>query len=85
MIDGIILGFMAWLSLALSWWHMPDWVKRWSMRHPVISDGFSGITTWLFLTAVSKSIIAVIGSFVASLLVNFSLLAYEHLWEQDDR
>ena len=74
MIDGITLGVLSWLSILLSWWHLPQWLKNITKRHPVVSDIAAGGLTFFFLTSISKSLIAVIGSIVCGLLVNLSII-----------
>lgn len=76
MVEGIFLGFLAYLSIVMSWLSLPLWLRRWFLRHPFVSDTVTGFSTWLFITAISKSLVAVIASFVAALLVNFSIYGY---------
>ena len=74
MIDGLILGLMAWASLFASWWHLPEIVKNYTKRHPVQADIAAGFIAFTFLSGVSKSLIAVVGTIVATLLVNFTII-----------
>lgn len=76
MIEGIFLGALSYLSLAVSWWHLPSWVRSWLVRRPLVADAIAGISTWFFITAVSKSLVAVVASFISALLVNISIIIY---------
>lgn len=77
MLSGLVLGLVSWLSLYLTWLNAPMWIRRWTLRHTFISEGISTVSTWLFLTAISKTLVAVIASAIAGLMVNFTLLFYE--------
>ena len=74
MIEGIILGCVSWISLVLSWWHLPEWIKRFTLRHPVMSDIAAGALVYFFLSSISKSLVAAIGAVFGGLLTNVSLL-----------
>lgn len=76
MIEGIGLGVFAYISMLMSWHTLPERVRNWIVRWPFVADTLAGISTWLFITAVSKTLVAVIATFVATLLVNFSVIAY---------
>jgi hypothetical protein len=84
MIDGISLGFLSFLSLLLSWFNLPLWLRRWTLQHSIITELAAGFSTWFFLTAVSKTLIAVIGSTVAGLLVNLAIVFFEKTGWLDD-
>jgi hypothetical protein len=74
MIEGIILGCITWLSIMLTWSHLPNPLKRFTRNHPVMSDLTGSIIVYLVLSSVSKSLVAVIGAIVAGLLINFTIL-----------
>lgn len=80
MIDGIFLGFISFVSLALTWWNLPEFIKSFTLRHHLISDLLAGLFTFAFLSGISKSIIAVIGTTVTGLLVNISLILYGRIY-----
>lgn len=73
MIEGIALGVVSWLSLFMSWYHLPPKVKKFTLEHPVVADLSAGILVYFFLSSISKSIIAAVGAVVSGLLINFSL------------
>lgn len=73
MIEGLILGFISWLSLFMSWSHFPESIKKWTLRHPVITDLSTGVLVYLILSSISKSIVAAVGAVFSGLLVNLSL------------
>jgi len=77
MIDGVLLGIMTWLSLSLSWLNLPKKIKTFMLSHHLLTDLCAGLLTFFFLSSISKSLIAVIGAAISSLLVNFSLITYE--------
>lgn len=83
MINGIVLGIITWLSIAISFYHFPQWIKRWLLKHPVISDIVASGTAFFFLSSISKSIIAVVGAIVAGLLINFSIMGIKQLGDHD--
>lgn len=74
MIDGLILGLLSWLSLMLSWYHLPEWIKTWTLKHPVISDFVGSWLSFMFLSGISHSVVAVAGAIVAGLLINFTII-----------
>lgn len=74
MIEGIVLGILAWFSLVLSWTKLPTFIKKLSLRFQLLSDVGASILIYLFLSSVSKSLVAVIGAIVAGLLTNLTIL-----------
>lgn len=74
MYEAIILGVLSWMSLIISWWHLPQWFKNFTKRHPVISDLSAGLLIYFMLSSVSQSLIAVGGAVVAGLLTNFTIM-----------
>lgn len=81
MLEGIILGVVSWLSVLLSWWHLPEKVKRFCLEHPVLSDISAGLLTYLFLSSISKSLVAAVGAAISGLLINFSIMGAK--WRQN--
>jgi hypothetical protein len=73
-IEGLILGALTWLSMLLSVAKLPKQIKDFLLKHHVVTDIASAALAYFMLSAVSKSLIAVIGAVVAGLLVNFTLL-----------
>ena len=74
MIEGIVLGVVTWLSMMLTWWHLPDPLKKFTRNHPVMSDLAGSALVYLALSSVSKSLVAVVGAAVAGLLINFAIM-----------
>ena len=74
MLPGIVLGIISWLSIMLSWWHLPEAIKNFTRKHPVLSDIAAGLLTFGLLSGISKSLVAVIGSVVTTLLINLSIM-----------
>lgn len=75
MIDGFILGIVTWLSLLLTFQHLPKVIKNILLSYPLFSDILATVLCFLFLSGISKSILSVIGSITCGLLVNFTLVA----------
>ncbi len=75
MIEGLALGFVTWLSLLLTFQHLPALIKSILLRNPLLSDILATVICFLLLSGISKSILSVIGSITCGLLVNFTLVA----------
>jgi len=73
MIDGLMLGFLTWLSMIFSFSHLPSRIKGFMLKHFVLTDLISVALTLILLSGISKSITSVIGSIICGLLVNISL------------
>lgn len=74
MLEGLFLGLISWLSLIISWWHLPERIKRFCLNHPLLSDLSAGVFVYMVLSSISKSLVAAVGTVFAGLLVNFSIL-----------
>jgi len=70
---GFALAFSVVISLIATVHKLPPWMKAWLIRHRLITDVivFLGITA--FLTFISKSVISLIGSTLATLAVSLGL------------
>lgn len=77
MITGITMGIIAWASMLASFMHFPNRIKKFLLSHFLITDLIATGLTYTFLSGISKSIAAVLGSLTCGLLVNFSLMANE--------
>lgn len=84
MIEGLILGAISWISIVLSWWHMPSWFQNFTLKHPVISDFAAGALVYFFLSSVSKSLVAAVGAVFGGLLTNITLLIATHRSQATD-
>ena len=73
MIDGVLLGLLTFVSMVLTFRHLPERVKSFLVRHFLITDLISIALTFLALSSISQSITSVIGSVVCGLLVNIAL------------
>ena len=83
MFEGLILGVISWISLLLSWWHLPEKIKTFTLKHPVLSDIVAGAFIYIMLSSISKSIVAAVGAIFGGLLTNITLaLAF---WGKYDR
>lgn len=77
MYDGLLLGFLTWLSFIFSFLHLPNILKRLLLANFLFTDILSVLTSFLLLTSISKSLVAVIASMFCGLLVNVTLVAYQ--------
>ena len=73
-IDGIILGVIAWLSIVFTFSHLPIFMKNFLLRHSLVSDIIATVLAFTFISGISQSIIAVIGAIATGLLVNMTLV-----------
>lgn len=73
-IDGIILGILAWLSIVFTFSHFPKPIKNFLLRHFLISDMMATTVAFVFLSSISQSILSVIGAITTGLLVNITLV-----------
>lgn len=80
--DGLILGFMTYLSFIFSFKHFPLKLKTFFLTNFFITDIFCVAVTFLLLTNISKSIVSVIASMVVGTLVNLTLMAYQAIYPQ---
>lgn len=83
MISGIILGIVTWLSFALSWYHAPHFIKKMSMRLPLVTDLIGASLAYVLISSISKSIIAVIGAITCGLLISTSILIGKDYYNSD--
>lgn len=74
MYDGILLGFLTWISFVISFTHLPDLIKKFFLKNFFLTDLLSVVISFLLLTGISKSIVAVVAAMVCGLLVNITLL-----------
>jgi hypothetical protein len=74
LISGFILGFVTFLSFALSYHHAAAWFKWWCVRHPLICDIAASATCYVLLAGISGTIVAVVAMITAGLLINASLI-----------
>lgn len=79
MYDGLILGVLTWVSFLLSFKHFPSQIKAYLLAHPSFTDFLSVLTSFILLTSISKSIVAVVASMTCGLLVNLTLIAHKHI------
>lgn len=74
MIDGIILGVLTWISFVASFMHFPVQVKDFLLKNFFLTDVLSVVVSFILLTNISKSIVAVIAAMLCGLLVNLTLM-----------
>lgn len=79
MITGMTLGIVAWASMLATFLHLPKKVKTFLTGHFLLTDALATGLTYTFLSGISKSIAAVLGSLTCGLLINFTLMANKQL------
>ena len=77
MFDGLLLGFLTWLSFIFSFHHLPKFLKTLLLKNFFLTDLISVSISFLLLTSISKSLVAVVASMFCGLLVNFTLVTYK--------
>jgi hypothetical protein len=73
MATGFWLGVISFMSLVLSFMNLPPFMRRWLVKHRLITDLAAGALVFFLLSSISKSLGAVIGSMLCGLFVNFGL------------
>lgn len=76
MVDGVVLGIITWISYLFTFHHFPPLLKTFLLKNFFIADIIAMVSTFLLLTSISKSIMAVVGSIVCGLLVELTLIVY---------
>lgn len=74
MFEGTILGSILAFSAALSFRRWPGFIKRFILKHYVLSDMLASIIVYFLFASVSSSITAVFAAIVAGLLLELALL-----------
>lgn len=77
--DGLLLGILTWISFVISFNHFPNFIKRFLLKNFFLTDVLSVVLSFILLTGISKSIVAVIASMMCGLLVNLTLLIYQRI------
>ena len=83
MVEGTILGVICWVSMLATWSHLPDFLKRFTKNRPLLTDLFASFMAYMFLSSVSRSLTAVVGAVVCGVLVNFTILGYTKVKENE--
>jgi hypothetical protein len=76
MLDGIILGFLTYISFVLSFLHFPNVIKSFLLKNFFLTDIASIVISFILLTNISKSITCVIASMLCGMLVNVTLMVH---------
>ncbi len=76
LMTGIILGILAWISILLTFRHIPTTIKRFLLRHHFLSDILASGFTLLVLGGISQSISSIIGTVLCTVLVEITLVIY---------
>ena len=76
MIDGIILGTFTWLSLILTYRHLPKIIKKIIIKNTLLADLLATGISFALLSGISQSLTSVIGSITTGLLMNITLILF---------
>jgi hypothetical protein len=76
---GTILGILAWISILLTFRHIPETIKRFLLRHHFLSDILASGFTLLVLGGISQSISSIIGTVLCTVLVEITLVIHTSL------
>ena len=82
MIEGLLFGCLIFASTIFSWLHLPEWIKNFTLRHFIISELIFTLLTYLTVTSISKSLIAVIAAITSGLLANISVTIYRRVYDE---
>lgn len=67
-----IVGLLAFLSLAMSFYHLPPRLQLWFLQHPLLTDILGMGLIWGIITTVSNTLIAFIAGFFAEIFIFLS-------------
>lgn len=81
LIDGIILGAFTWLSLILTYNHLPKLLKELLIKNTLVADLIATGLAFGLLSGISQSITSVIGSITTGLLINLTLIIFKNKQE----
>ena len=81
MLEGLLFGLLIFVSTLISWTHLPQWIKTFTIRHFIISELVFTITTYITVTSISKSLVAVVAAATAGLLANLSVVVYRSIYD----
>ncbi len=73
MTDGFIFGFITWISLIFTWTHLPQFLKRFTINHPILTDFSVMILSFFTITSITKSLAGAVASIVVGLLMEVTL------------
>lgn len=71
--DGALFGILSWASMMVSWTHLPTWLRKFTINHPLFTEIVSTLVTWLTITAITHSLTGVIASVVCCLLLELTM------------
>lgn len=72
-LPGIMLGIMTALSIVVTFTKLPGVMKRFFLRHQLLSDISATLLSYVSLSLISKSLTAVVGAMTAGLLLGSAL------------
>jgi len=74
MIEGLFLGLLTFAGLVLIIIRLPQWIKKQLVKHHLLTDLSGIILTYMFLTGVSSSVMALFASATVGVLTTLGLL-----------
>lgn len=81
MIEGLIFGCLIFASTIFSWFHLPEWFKAFSIRHFIMSEILFTMITYITVTSISQSLVAVVAAATSGLLANIAVMIYRRLYD----
>lgn len=82
--SGLMLGFMTFISMLVTYMKLPAVAKYLVKKHKLLTDIFSFGFVFITLSAISKSITAIVGATLTGLLVGMALEAAGFMDEDPD-
>lgn len=73
---GLTLGVITYISLLITFFKLPKFIRKLLARFKLFTDLIASILVYLMLGTISQSITAVTAAIVCGLLVGISLEAY---------
>lgn len=84
MFIGLVLGLLTLFSMVLTFEKLPPTLKWWLKEHPLLTDFLAFVFTFIGLTAISKSIAALIGASIAGVGADLALKGMKYLDKNPD-
>lgn len=84
MLTGLVMGFFTYVSMAMTFVKLPKKIKKYILRHELLSDLIAGAIIWGIVGLMSKTIAGLFAAIVAEILAAFSLHLYADYFEKQE-